>query len=66
METTAAAIATIKRHRAPSGDRDSDRFQAVCAGCDWASLAFHSNRTVEGHRLAQRDVDDHNSARHAS
>lgn len=57
--------AAVKRVSAPSGNRDSDRFQAVCSECGWASNALHSNRTVEGRTLAERDAKDHNTARHA-
>lgn len=51
--------ATIKRYRAPSGNRDEDRFRAVHAACGWRSLAWHSNRTVEGRRIAEREAQQH-------
>lgn len=50
--------ATIERYSAPSGNRDADMFRAVCT-CGWKSLAWHSNRTVEGKRLAERDANQH-------
>lgn len=56
--------AIVKRHRAPSGNRDHDRFQAACRSCGWASPTFYSNRTVEGRRLAERDAEDHNQKPH--
>lgn len=63
MNTTekqsADSVATVKRLRAPSGDRDHDRFQAVCGSCGWQCNALHSNRTVEGRTLAERDAREH-------
>lgn len=56
---------TVKRHRAPSGNRDADYFQAVCT-CGWPGGGVHSNRTVEGRRLAERDAADHQAAQHPS
>jgi hypothetical protein len=55
---------TVKRLRAPSGNRDADRFQAVCS-CGWRARATHSNRTAEGRSLAERDAEDHQRAQHA-
>lgn len=54
-----APAARIERYRAPSGNRDEDRFRAVCDSCDWKSPAWHSNRTIEGRTLAERDAQDH-------
>jgi len=51
--------ATVERYRTPSGNRGEDRFRAVHAACGWRSLAWHSNRTVEGRRLAERDATQH-------
>jgi hypothetical protein len=51
------ARATVKRLPAPSGNRDSDYFQPVCA-CGWQG-ALHSNRTVEGRTIAQRAASEH-------
>lgn len=48
----------VKRHPAPSGNRDSDYFQAVCGGCGWSG-GMHSNRTIEGRGLADRDDAGH-------
>ena len=56
--------AVVNRIKAPSGNKDNDRWQAVCTVCGWASKALYSNRTTEGRRLARRDADDHNGARH--
>lgn len=56
--------ATVRRIFAPSGNRDADYFQAVCPEHpSWIS-GTHSNRSVEGRSLADRDRDDHNAARH--
>lgn len=60
MNITAQHTATVKRHKAPSGNRDNDYFQAVCS-CEWSG-GMHSNRTVEGRSLAERDRDDHAGA----
>lgn len=54
-------VSNVKRHAAPSGNRDNDWFQAECS-CDWKSQALHSNRTIEGYELAERDARDHTSA----
>ena len=51
--------ATVDRYRTPSGNRDEDRFRAVCTACGWKSLAWYSNRTIEGRRLAERDAKEH-------
>lgn len=60
------AVAYVRRHRAPSGNRDGDRFQAVCpAHPEWIAAA-HSNRTTAGRTLAERDRDQHNRARHGA
>jgi hypothetical protein len=58
-----AQAATVERYRAPSGNRDEDRFRAVCNSCDWKSLGWHSNRTIEGRRLAERDAAQHRCAK---
>lgn len=58
----ALATATVERYRAPSGNRDEDRFRAVHPACGWRSLGWHSNRTVEGRRLAERDAQQHRCA----
>lgn len=63
MTNTATAAATVKRHPAPSGNRYADYFRPECP-CGWRG-AFHSNRTIEGRKLAERDAADHNRARHA-
>lgn len=63
---TEPATATVRRYRAPSGNRDADYFSAECDACPWKSSGFHSNRTVEGRTLAERDAADHNAARHAA
>lgn len=52
--------ASVKRIRAPSGNRANDRFQAVHPACGWSG-AYHSNRTIEGRKLAQRDAREHRS-----
>lgn len=54
--------AEVERYRAPSRNRDEDRFRAVHPACGWRSLAWHSNRTVEGRRLAERDAREHRCA----
>jgi len=54
-----AEPATVERYRAPSGNRDEDRFRAVHAACGWRSLGWHSNRTIEGRGLAERDAREH-------
>lgn len=56
--------ATVTRLRAPSQNRDADYWQARCTECGWGSGGMHSNRTVEGRSLAERDAADHNGARH--
>lgn len=56
---TTTTTATVDRYRTPSGNRDEDRFRAICAACGWKSLAWYSNRTVEGRRLAERDAKEH-------
>jgi hypothetical protein len=48
-----------------SGNRDADYWQATCS-CGWRSSGMHPNRTVEGHRLAERDANDHMRARAAA
>lgn len=55
--------AYVNRLWAPSGNRDADHFQATCLACGWTGAA-HSNRTVEGRGLAERDTAQHNDARH--
>jgi len=50
--------ASVERYSAPSGNRDADMFRATCA-CGWKSLAWHSNRTIEGRALAERDATEH-------
>jgi hypothetical protein len=55
--------AEARRLHAPSGNRDNDYWQAECS-CGWTSSAVHSNRTVEGRALADRDAADHMAARH--
>lgn len=50
--------ATVTRHRAPSGNRDADSFAATCERCGWTG-ASHSNRTIEGKSLAERDAQQH-------
>lgn len=57
--------ATVKRHRAPSDNRDADYFQAVCSECGWKDPAMYSNRTVEGRTLAERNAKEHDRARHS-
>lgn len=57
--------ATVKRHKAPSGNPDADRFQALCAEHPGWITAAHSNRTVEGKSLAERDRVEHNRFAHA-
>jgi len=52
------AIARVKRHRAPSGNRDADYFQPVCDACGWED-ANYSNRTVEGRSLAEKRAAEH-------
>jgi len=42
---------------APSGNRDSDHWQAQCP-FGWKG-ALHSNRTIEGRRLAAREAQEH-------
>lgn len=49
--------ARLVRISAPSGDRDADRWQGQCP-CGWKGAA-HSNRTVEGRSLGERDVREH-------
>lgn len=50
--------ATVKRYSAPSGNRDADYFYAECTPCQWKG-GMHSNRTVEGRTLAERDAAQH-------
>ena len=49
--------ARIERVRARSGNPDADYFRAICP-CGWKG-AVHSNRTIEGRRLAERDARGH-------
>lgn len=56
-QATETAQATVKRLPAPSGNRDNDYFQPVCA-CGWKG-ALYSNRTVEGRTIAQRAASEH-------
>lgn len=51
--------ASIERYHAPSGNRDNDKFRGTCAVCPWTGTVWHSNRTVEGRQMAQRDAEDH-------
>ena len=51
--------ATIRKH----GGSDSGHVSAACTDCAWHGV-WHSRRTVEGRRLAERDRDEHNRARH--
>lgn len=62
-EEEEAQAATVERYRSPSSNRDDDRFRAVCNSCDWKSLGWHSNRTIEGRRLAERDAAQHRCAK---
>ena len=62
MDTNYAHVVRI---RAKSGNRDNDHFQAQCFVCPWEG-GVHSNRTVEGRTLAERDAASHNRARHTS
>lgn len=57
MTTTLAT--NVDRYRAPSGNRDEDRFRATCPDCGWKSLAWHSNRTIEGRKVAEREAAQH-------
>lgn len=50
--------ATAVRISAPSGNRDNDYWQAQCSSCSWKGSS-HSNRTVEGKSLAERDAEQH-------
>lgn len=56
--------ATATRIRARSGNPDNDYFQAACGPCRWTARAIHSNRTIEGRTLAERDAADHNAVHH--
>lgn len=56
--TNTEHTAKVERYNAPSGNRDADMFRAACS-CGWKSLGWHSNRTVEGKRLALRDAKQH-------
>lgn len=47
------------------GSSDYGHVSASCSACDWQGV-WHSRRTVEGKRLAERDRDDHNNARHTA
>lgn len=58
--------ASVDRYRTPSGNRDEDRFRATCSACGWTSLAWHSNRTIEGRRLAERDAKEHRCPKETS
>lgn len=49
----------VRRLAAPSGNRDNDYFRAECGSCGWVARGMHSNRTVEGRRLADRDAAGH-------
>jgi len=49
--------AEVRRLAAASGNRDNDYFRAQCS-CGWKGSP-HSNRTVEGRRLAERDARNH-------
>jgi len=53
------------RIRAASGNPDNDYWQATCDTCPWTATGMHSNRTVEGVRLARRDAEDHNRVVHS-
>ena len=53
--------AAVERLRAPSGNTDHDHFRAGCSQCGWKGSP-HSNRTVEGRRLAERDASQHRCA----
>lgn len=53
-----SAITRVERWHAPSGNRDHDRWFAVCLICGWSGV-MHSNRTIEGRRLAERDAAQH-------
>jgi len=61
-----SAGAVVKRIGGP----DTGHIGAVCAECATAGrpypVVWHSRRTVEGRRLAERDRDDHNRARHGA
>lgn len=59
------ATARADRIRSASGDRDYDYWQATCDACPWQALAMHSNRTIEGRRLAERDANEHNAEYHS-
>ena len=57
-EPAPTARARVKRHRAPSGNRDADYFQPVCEACGWEGASY-SNRTVEGRTLAEKHAAEH-------
>lgn len=46
------------------GDSDYGHIAAVCSDHKWQS-PWYPRRTVEGHRLAERDRDAHNRTHHA-
>ena len=48
----------VVRYFAPSGNTDADYFSPRCDVCGWSG-AFHSNRTIEGRRIAERQATDH-------
>jgi hypothetical protein len=59
MTTTTAPTheATSERH----GSADYGHVRGACS-CGWTARAWHSRRTVEGYRLAERDAAEHVTA----
>lgn len=58
-QTTATTTheARLQKH----GKGDAAYFRGACT-CGWHAVAWNSNRTVEGRRLAARDARDHVAA----
>ncbi len=56
-------MSTATIHKIGSGDYG--HVSASCTSCGWQGV-WHSRRTVEGARLAERDRAEHNAAQHAT
>jgi hypothetical protein len=57
-QLTAQHEATSERH----GSADYGHVRGACSPCGWTARAWHSRRTVEGYRLAERDAAEHVTA----
>lgn len=61
MTTTPATPADHEPTTERKGSSDYGHVRGTCS-CGWGSRVWHSRRTVEGSRLAERDAREHAAA----